>query len=452
MKRARVVPQPSQLSPTRVERVVQQASPLGDTTAMQAAISLAQIEGRRARLRVQLPCIVLGVTLFAGGAALGVAMRDTIVGTIGLLMQVTGVVGVVLAVLPADERLVFFASGAVVFSTLIASTVLAATVLAPRIGRYNTSCTAAADGSSQSTGDGACWELMVEAILPAFHIAALIFFGVGVGRAALRRGTAPRVLLESIWRYMARLIAAISMVIICRFVIVTALLGAPPGSRQVPAAGVLLGILAIAIRKPTLRIRIQSLLAARGEALLTAASVAAFIGNAPAAEMIVRAQATFRVVPLSSVLSEHLESNEPDPRLFALSQPAVLGQCDAFIRCEPARKRAPIPVGGVCTSWGVSVRPWGALHPHSLAVPRVATTSHRPHESTLPFAPSVRCSHSWTDEPAKKFEALLAWGYRFEQHFKRTPLVWLDRTQPLPSSSVHCPDLYFSSPPSWPLV
>lgn len=57
---------------------------------------------------------------------------------------------------------------------------------------------------------------------------------------------------------------------------------------------------------PAVRIRIQSALAARGEAILTAAAVAAFLGSSDAKLMIAHAQATFRAVPLSQLTLEHL--------------------------------------------------------------------------------------------------------------------------------------------------
>lgn len=339
--------------------------------AMRIAMAQAQREGRRARWRVQVPCIALGIVLIVVGCLLIAFLGEyalfgrIAMSAIATSAGATGVVLFLMAVIPADGNLVRLASIAVAFSLLIASALIAATSVVRRSGGVTTQCTA------EST-NFECQEAVLDVVTPALNMIALFVAGAASARAtflAQRQGTAPRALLEAVWRMLARFFAFGALVLLMR----VAITASGRGAVSIYAAGnLVLGVwlllLAAVLRYPSVRIRIQSVLAARGEALLTAAAVAAFMGNGvDPSELISRAQGSFRAVPLSLVQLEHLQSNEPDAALFALSAPVALGQCDCFV------------------------------------------------------------SHSWTDDAAKKHEALLSWGRRFEREFKRAPLIWLDR-------------------------
>lgn len=297
----------------------------GDTEQMRAAISLAQREGRLARWRVQLPCLVLGLGVFFSSLALTTSAGYQMLNALGWCQQATGIVIFLMAVLPVDDRMVSFSAGIVGLSMLSAGAVLAATVLAPMIpnGIRGDECTLRVDF--------ACYERAFNVAVPVFSICVYTITGIQAGSAACRKRKSARALLETTWRLLTRSFTITSCVLLARFVI------SASWQRKIHPAdnlllGIWLGILASFTRSRTLRLRVQSLLAARGEQLLTAASVAAFLGNADAEQLISRAQSSFRAVPLSLVKEEHFLSNEPDCSLFALSEPIVLGQCDAFVR------------------------------------------------------------------------------------------------------------------------
>jgi len=81
-----------------------------------------------------------------------------------------------------------------------------------------------------------------------------------------------------------------------------------------------------------------------------------------------QARSRFRCVELAQLHEAELSNNVPDPALFQKSIPIPLGKCDAFI------------------------------------------------------------SHSWHDDPEKKWQALQSWRAEFIAENGREPTVWLDKT------------------------
>ncbi|KAG8460161.1 hypothetical protein KFE25_014306 [Diacronema lutheri] len=115
------------------------------------------------------------------------------------------------------------------------------------------------------------------------------------------------------------------------------------------------------------RTRTQAWLASRGEAVTTAASIAALIGNRPADDVQQIALRRLRCIRLDLISVDELASPQPDPLLFNKSSRCQLGQIDAFI------------------------------------------------------------SHSWRDDPHEKWAMMQAWRARFKAEHSREPLVWLDK-------------------------
>ena len=68
-----------------------------------------------------------------------------------------------------------------------------------------------------------------------------------------------------------------------------------------------------------------------GPAEQQAASVASLLGDTSVAKALATAAAHFRAQPLSKLTLAALMNNEPDPSLYALTVPAVLGEVDAFM-------------------------------------------------------------------------------------------------------------------------
>lgn len=327
------------------------AAGAGDVAAMRAAMERAQRVGRRARLRVQVPCMVAGAVVFVGGALVCAYFRVEFFA----IPTCTGFVLFFLCVTPSNERHIYYISGTVAAFCVIAATLYGGALLHPRLRLLE-----------QCTGGLACREVVLDVVAPILNICCTLFLAVLIVRTARRKEMVGRALLEALWRVLATVFVCIASVVVAKNTILAAWRRAAPSAGPY-IVGAWLVCLAAAIRHPTLKVRLRAALAARGEALLTAASVAVFIGDADAAEMVARAQGSFRVVPISLVKPQHLEAAEPDPALFNLSAPAMLGQCDAFV------------------------------------------------------------SHSWADDPLAKYETLRAWGRNFERQYARAPLVWLDR-------------------------
>lgn len=103
------------------------------TYILKAALTNAQREGRWARLRVQMPCLLTGFLLFFVGVALTMIHRSGMPGSLGLCMQATAVVLFLLCVPPANEWLVSLATGTVICCLLIAVAVFTAFVIVPRL-------------------------------------------------------------------------------------------------------------------------------------------------------------------------------------------------------------------------------------------------------------------------------------------------------------------------------
>ena len=104
------------------------------------------------------------------------------------------------------------------------------------------------------------------------------------------------------------------------------------------------------------------------ENLQAASGVAALIGNLDVGDVISKSKQHYRCVRLDKVTREHMASSKPDPALYAFSEKATLGRVDAFI------------------------------------------------------------SHSWSDDPAAKWEAISQWRENFKRSHKgREPLVWIDK-------------------------
>lgn len=173
---------------------------------------------------------------------------------------------------------------------------------------------------------------VLNVIVPVLNLLVLTIAALVASRARWWSNLGARELLESAWVALARAFTVHSVLLLTRFVITAS------DTRSVNMGklvlGLWLGILVAFMRSSSLRLRIQKKLAVRGQTLLNSASVVAYVGEATrASELVARAEASFRAVPLFSVRPEHLASTEPDDALFALSVPVALsGECDCFIR------------------------------------------------------------------------------------------------------------------------
>jgi hypothetical protein len=120
---------------------------------------------------------------------------------------------------------------------------------------------------------------------------------------------------------------------------------------------------------PGWRSRVHSLLTGtiRNGAKLAAASIAGLLGDCSPDEVLKKSGQRFRCVSPEKLRFEDMQKRDPDPSLYALSEPAVLGSCDAFV------------------------------------------------------------SHSWSDDASAKWAVLQEWCASFRALHGREPLLWIDK-------------------------
>mmetsp|Transcript_20353 Transcript_20353/g.68281 ORF Transcript_20353/g.68281 Transcript_20353/m.68281 type:complete len:503 (+) Transcript_20353:74-1582(+) len=123
----------------------------------------------------------------------------------------------------------------------------------------------------------------------------------------------------------------------------------------------------LALRAPRAREAVHAALAARGEAVGTAAGIASLLGDRTTADTLAHAHSSFRAVPADRVAREDLSDNTPSAALQARSVPCKLGSVDAFV------------------------------------------------------------SHSWQDDADAKYAELCTWADAFRKEHHREPLLWIDR-------------------------
>ena len=153
---------------------------------------------------------------------------------------------------------------------------------------------------------------------------------------------APRALLDLIYRLLGSMCAWTAFTLApLTFVLLAAdgrLLGDRYGVRDQPAIATLLLIDAIVatpvgilITRPWFRRRLYACLVSRTTATARAAGVAALIGNHDIEVVQKTARKKFRSITLERITREQMATNKPDPALFALSSPALLGDVDVFV-------------------------------------------------------------------------------------------------------------------------
>lgn len=146
-------------------------------------------------------------------------------------------------------------------------------------------------------------------------------------------------------------------------------------------------VAAVVALLPDCRFRAQSWLGSLGQTAGAAAGIASLLGGADVPAVLSTAQRHFRYVSADKVLQEDMSSNIPDPRLYALSRAARLGRVDAFL------------------------------------------------------------SHSWSDDPELKWDALQTWRRDFVSANHREPRLWIDKyciDQRNMSDSLTCLPLFLS--------
>jgi len=340
---------------------------------VRAMLDYAHAQGRKHRVRVQLPLLVIGgVLLFASiiaAVVLLVIRRPALEWAAVLLGLCAGSFTQLLALSPSDAACIRIATRLSVLASI-----LWATTCAVRAHTLFTSCPGCGCGLAH-LAQPRCFHVLtgvsyvhwgLSGLYILCSVAPILFSGKGItthGRQHLERlWVSKGVCLASIVSSNSWWIATYVRVL-CR------------GSVHEDAALVALwlvvtigiALLAALCFMPHVRMRLLTRLASRSEAVTAAASIASLLGDRTPEEVHALAHASLRCVTFDKVRAEHLVDGVARPDLYALSVPAGLGYVDVFI------------------------------------------------------------SHSWSDDPAAKWKALSEWCARFSAEHKREARCWIDK-------------------------
>ena len=97
-----------------------------------------------------------------------------------------------------------------------------------------------------------------------------------------------------------------------------------------PITWILTGLVTTPRNRGRLR-RLLGSIGSRGSAEQEASAIAALVGGGSAEKALSEGAARFRSLPLPSLHANDLQDNKDTTDLFARTQPAKLGSCDAFV-------------------------------------------------------------------------------------------------------------------------
>lgn len=267
-------------------------------------VALLRRDGRRRRLRVQLPPIALGVVVALAGASLWSTSRDSEREIIALMCLYSGLWVALLALRPQDVRAV---RAMIVFTCAIAIGGVAV-VFHRHVERART-LPAAAVGVGDDYAPGVYHDVPVFVGVP---LAGCLWMRALYADLALR--ASPRVTLNRAWAAVGTGLLSKSVSIVAHVHWVA--------SRRGPAIELLLLVAltvetallgALCFWRP-LRTRVQELLARLGESISAAAGIAELIGGLPPAVVLERARQTFRAVPLGLITVDHMRTTRRSAR------------------------------------------------------------------------------------------------------------------------------------------
>jgi len=353
------VPQPASTSP----------SPAREKELIRSRLVRAKLEGRKRRLRIQVPTLVVGSAFILVGFVLGVVVQFGVTGGVPTAVSTAsiqvGILFLVLTVLPSlpvftDVAMVvccvMFVCGFVVLSFLASS----------RFG----SCTCTADETGCDDDDAACRYALVDGCAFALNAAVYLALFCRLVISFVWRRTA-RAKVDQIWLSLGWMYAVPTASIL----LVRIPAGVSLGQVAMQTSegyglvflGVLQGILSCLSFSRSFRLHVHAWLAAQGETIHEAATVAALLGGRSVDAVLATSSTLFRGMPAASITYPHFSVNIVDPSLHALTSRAKLGGVDVFL------------------------------------------------------------SHSWHDAPADKYRRLQIWRAAFVRKHRREPIVWFDK-------------------------
>ncbi|KAG8466705.1 hypothetical protein KFE25_008084 [Diacronema lutheri] len=326
-------------------------------------LEVAHALGRRRRYLLQAPAFALGAALIALGATVFVVFWTRDEQGIKLSLGAIGILVILLVLQPADSSAVMCASllycTLATFATGWAS--LAAHTLLARVSAYrHTSAPPRIPLAARAALVAEVCALLVAAVVCAASI-------LPVARHCWAR-VPSRVQIDRLWQSCACASAALAFVCATQLAVASAMaIWVHVGISL--ANTLILGLVALIARSPTLRMLAHARIASRGEQVASAAVLASLIGSRSPEQAAALARQSFRYIRLDLLTREHVASSSSADAdgLYSLSQPAHFGEVDVFI------------------------------------------------------------SHSWSDDADDKWRELQEWGAEFAAQHSRPARVWFDR-------------------------
>ncbi|KAJ1628880.1 hypothetical protein T492DRAFT_1015218 [Pavlovales sp. CCMP2436] len=393
-RRAQVTPEPVQaptVSPRQSE--VRQAGTDGPpplsigppSNTRQASVrqrlNEAHQAGRLFKRRVRMPTLALGLSLMLSGVPLALGLSftsdslptDVAVTLAASFLVIPGLLFLLLSLFPTDTRSVYFSglTAMIVCFTFALLYALKASLEAMLLG-FGESC------PSRYLGVVPCWftrflvasRCVYGAICAGAGVRLLLFWLFGQPQARSR--------INFLWKSTRQTFAGLLALNVC-FLVVAASSGilGRAFTTMSPARGIWVAWIArdawqaafvLLLHLPSFRTTVQSYLARRDEVMMAAAGVASLLEGRDVCAVLTMATELFRSITLDKLSLEALLSSEPDANLYALSEPRAFGDVHVFV------------------------------------------------------------SHSWSDDPLLKWEALQQWRSEFKaRHQGREPRLFLDR-------------------------
>lgn len=299
----------------------------------------AQGRARRRRLRV--------ITLLAGGVCLVVGcLGSSLVGATSRrvfnAVLIVGSAGLLLAVLPTERRLVQAVCSVMLFVLLLGSLTQLGTVWLrpPR----------AACGKLRPLQ---CALERDRGMLPSLA-ASLVVISVWLACALrlgwlLARCPSGRHLLNSVWRAVGVSVLVFAVQSIAIWERRAAEATAKGVASNIAILAMLLVVVAISVL-PRTRARLTGWLASRGAASLSASQIAQLLGAGSADETMRLSSELLRSVPFNNMRASDFLADAGPMDLRARTQPAHIGEIDAFVRLPSLRLPA------MCQPAAVSLR------------------------------------------------------------------------------------------------
>jgi len=276
-----------------------------------------------------LPLVLVGAALF--NSLFG---RLWLLWVLGTFFIATGLIAMLMGVLPTDRRAIRIAACFVAVTCALVGVANLPTLIAMHSCKRRT-------GEVREFMDGRvpCFAYLILAAVGYYPTLVVALLGTTLSLYGSLR-MRPRELLDVLWFIVSRSMAAASITAFSTFLVLIWIgcaydgWGDPAYVKDVlffTSASLLMGLGAAPTCPSTFRQHIQAWLMSRGEGVQGAAVIAGLIGKRDVGKVLEMTGERFRAIRCDRLTEEIMSDNVPNPELYKLSVPAKLGEVDAFV-------------------------------------------------------------------------------------------------------------------------